>query len=71
MQWFEENVDTLYNDYEMSTLVKIMVTLGIVSFFGLITYCIAKSMFAIPEFEENINDLKQLIKLQRKKIKND
>ena len=67
-KWFEEHVDTLYHDKNISVFINALITILLALAGGYAVFIIFDKCYHYEEFEEIEENLKTLIKGEKKKI---
>ena len=71
VNWFAENVDTLYRDQQMPIWFRIIIELIFMSLFGFVAYWFTNWLLHIDHFEQHIKDLRCIIRMRKKENRKD
>ena len=69
-EWFYDNTETLYHNTHVNIWLKIVTTVLFVIALSVLTYKLVERHFNDPKYDENVADLKKLIKIEKKIRKN-
>lgn len=69
VSFFENNVDTLYRDSQMSWFLKFIIIVVAIGFFGVASYWLTFKLFQVNEFGDRVSELQMLIKLRKRMVK--
>ena len=69
MEYFVNNVDFLYKDSSMPLVLKVLITVVVISVVCSFAYLYTERTFMYPDFDYKIDNLKNLITLRKKQVK--
>lgn len=70
IEFFEQNVDTLYKDKQLPAILKFLIVVTVMGLLGYTSYYLLNRVYHIEEFDERIRDLQGVLKMTKKQLKN-
>ena len=60
--WFYNNSDTLYHNNKVAHWIKALISIGFTLIFAVIAYLMVKKHYNDPDYNENLDKIRELVK---------
>lgn len=68
LKFFQEHVDVLYADAQLSMYLKVLIFLALTIVGGAVTHCIARRVVSIPDYDKKVLLIQKFLRLKKDEL---